>query len=328
MMKKDKGSFSNILKVLRIVIGLALLYFAVKDANWADLKKAILSADLNWLWLALAMVLAGTALKIWRWSLLLGNFGLSKNWFTIARAYLVGQAANILLPFRGGEVIRTGMLVRGDVVVETSKIAGTIVIEKSLDLFALTAATLAVLPYLKEISHNTILKDLIFACGLVLVLLMAFMLISYPFWARIRQRLIHQPQKWAASIVEKGDQFIQSCGWLKNWKRVLPVIGLSILIWVFMWLNNLPVFRSVGLRADPWLGLFILVLVYIGLIPALTPGNIAPFYFFAQLGLVTFNVPSDEALAFAILLHAVVTLPVLMLGGISLLINKQTRETV
>jgi uncharacterized protein (TIRG00374 family) len=327
MKKEGNGIFSKIIKAIRIVVGLALLYFALKGANWNDLKKALLTADLTWLWLALGLVLAGTALKIWRWFLLLDHFGLSKNLFSVSRAYLVGQAANILLPFRGGEIIRAGMLVQGDVLLETSKIAGTIVIEKSLDLFALTAATLAVLPYLNAVSNNAILKELLFGCALVLAFLIVFMLISFLFWPGIRKWLKNRPQKWISAVVEKGDQFIQSCSWLKDWKKVVPVIGLSLLIWGSMWLNNLPVFRSVHLSADPGLGLFILVLVYIGLVPALTPGTIAPFYFFAQLGLVTFNVPSDEALAFAILLHAVVTLPVLILGGISLLINRQNRET-
>ena len=56
----------------------------------------------------------------------------------------------------------------------------------------------------------------------------------------------------------------------------------------------------------------------IGLLPAWMPGNIAPFYFFASVGLRPLNVPLDLGLGFAVVLHAVVTLPVLLLGRLIL----------
>jgi len=42
--------------------------------------------------------------------------------------------------------------------------------------------------------------------------------------------------------------------------------------------------------------------------------------------LKAFNIPLDQALAFAILLHAVVTLPVLIGGGVILLISGRHRQ--
>ena len=326
-MRKNRASLiKKILQFVRILIGFGLLYFALKGANWVDLIKAFQSADWAWLMLALALVLAGTTLKIWRWVLLLRNFGLPKSIFNVSRAYLVGQAANILLPFRGGEVIRAGMLVQGDFVVQTSQIAGSIVIEKSLDLFALTFATFLVLPYLQVISNRSIIYKLVLVSAMVLLLIILFGFVVYTQWPKIRKQIEHKSQKWTFSIIEKGDRFVESCLWLRDWKKLFVLLVITVMVWVSMWLTNLPVFGSVNLAADPMLGLFILVLVYIGLIPALTPGNIAPFYFFAQLGLVTFNVPKEEALAFAMLLHAVVTLPILVLGGVSLLFQNREKD--
>jgi uncharacterized protein (TIRG00374 family) len=256
---------------------------------------------------------------------MLGSYGLSRSAFNVTRAYLVGQAANIMLPFRGGEVIRAGMLAQGDVV-QISQVVSTIVIEKCLDLFSLTAVTLIVLPDLREISNSSIVHGLILFSVLAMVLFAAFMLVSFKYWSIIKQRFNQSPH-WITLTIEKIDRIIASSHWLKEWKSVIPILGLTVWIWVLMWLINLPVFRSVNLPADPMLALFILVLVYVGLIPALTPGNIAPFYFFAKLGLVTFNIPANEALAFAILLHAVVTLPILLLGGLLLLLQKKEKDT-
>jgi hypothetical protein len=65
----------------------------------------------------------------------------------------------------------------------------------------------------------------------------------------------------------------------------------------------------------------VVVLIYIGGIPALMPGNIGPFYFFASLGLTLYGIQSEPALTFAIVLHALVTLPSLAAAGLSLLLQ-------
>ena len=64
-----------------------------------------------------------------------------------------------------------------------------------------------------------------------------------------------------------------------------------------------------------------LVLVYIGLFPALMPGNVGPFYFFAGLALVPFGVLHEQAIIFAVVLHAIVTIPPLLAGAIGLFIR-------
>jgi uncharacterized membrane protein YbhN (UPF0104 family) len=65
----------------------------------------------------------------------------------------------------------------------------------------------------------------------------------------------------------------------------------------------------------------VLVLVYIGLIPALMPGNLGPFYFFASFALLPFGTDRDQAVTYAVILHAIVTLPALLAGGIGLLVH-------
>jgi hypothetical protein len=88
-----------------------------------------------------------------------------------------------------------------------------------------------------------------------------------------------------------------------------------------MWLTNLLVFKSLGLPLGLTAAGLVLILVYIGLIPALMPGNIGPFYFFARQAVMPFGILTDEAILFAVVLHAIVTLPALLAGLIGLLIR-------
>jgi hypothetical protein len=95
-----------------------------------------------------------------------------------------------------------------------------------------------------------------------------------------------------------------------------------------MWLTNLMLFTSLGLPLGATAGGLVLVLVYIGLLPALMPGNIGPFYFFASLALVPFGILHETAITYAILLHALVTLPPLLGGAVGIAIHSKPLPSI
>lgn len=324
--KKRSLNTLTILRGLRIALGLILLVFALQGANWIELRKSLTAANLIWLLLALGVVVLGLVLKIWRWSTLLHNFGLKNPFRLVSEAYLAGQAANILLPIRGGELIRIGMMGKGDAS-GLARLAGTVAVEKFLDLVALTGLTLFVLPSLRSIGNSYIPQGLAIFAIVAMVFLVVYVFWAPRLWSIIQRKTQSSHSRWIVHSAEVIGQFVESSIWLKDWRKIISSLLVTLLIWCLMWVTNLLAFRSVYLSADPLMAGLVLVLVYIGLIPALMPGNIGPFYFFAQLALRAFDIPLDQALAFAILLHAVVTLPVLVIGGVILLASGRKRQT-
>jgi len=314
------------LRVLKILLGLTLLVFALKGANWIELRKSLTAANLTWLLLALGIVVIGLVLKIWRWSMLLHNFGLKNPFGLVSEAYLAGQAANILLPVRGGELIRIGMMGKGDAG-SLTRLVGTVAIEKFLDLLALTGLTVLVLPSLRSIGSSYIPQGLAIFAVVAVIILIAYVFWAPRFWPVIQRKIQSSHSRWIVRSAEVIGQFVESSSWLKDWRKIASSLLVTLIIWCLMWATNLLAFRSVDLGADPLMAGLVLVLVYIGLIPALMPGNIGPFYFFAQLALRAFDIPLNQALAFAILLHAVVTLPVLVIGGVILLISGKLKTS-
>jgi len=265
-------------------------------------------------------VVTGVILKIWRWSTLLNNFGLGMPLKRISEAYLAGQAANILLPIRGGELIRIGMLGKADAS-SLARIAGTIAVEKFLDLLALTGLAILVLPSLRSIGSHYIPQGLAIFTVAAIAFLGVYVFWAPRLWPILKNKTQGSHSRWIVRGAEVIGQFVESSVWLRDWRKISSSLLITLVIWCLMWATNLLAFRSVYLRADPLMAGLVLVLVYIGLIPALMPGNIGPFYFFAQLALRAFAIPFEQALAFAILLHAVVTLPVLVIGGVILLLS-------
>ena len=122
-------------------------------------------------------------------------------------------------------------------------------------------------------------------------------------------------------FIDLFDGWMENSQWLRNPRQVFPGVLLTIVIWGVMWSTNLLLFRSFGFALGGTAAGLVLVTVYVGLFPALMPGNVGPFYFFAQLSLVPFGIIHDQAVAFAIVLHAIVTLPPLLGGALGLLIR-------
>jgi uncharacterized protein (TIRG00374 family) len=306
--------FKTFLTILKLLLGLGLFFLAVRGIRWGDLMSGIKSADLVWLVLAIFSVLFGLSLKLWRWAIFIKNYQIKAGFGRIFRAYFVGQAANIILPLRGGELIRIGYFT--DQPQNLPAVATTIVLEKYMDLVALTIS--GILISLKFSVDNLLnLRSLLIPLIVILTLFLVLVVSSGPqVWRKIRanRRVPDRLRVWVDRLVEVSQ-------WLKKPKQVMPGICLTALIWVMMWSTNLILFRSLGLSLGGIAAGLVLTLVYVGLFPALMPGNIGPFYFFASLALLPFGITHEPAVTFAIILHALVTLPPLLGGAVGIAIH-------
>ena len=95
-----------------------------------------------------------------------------------------------------------------------------------------------------------------------------------------------------------------------------------------MALTNLLLFRALNIHPGWQASGLVIVLVYIGVLPALMPGNIGPFTYFAQLALIPFGIGTSTALAFAVLLYGIVTIPPLFIAGVMLLFSRKKEPQI
>ncbi len=127
---------------IKIALGLLLLYLAFQRVDWAVLLDALQTVSAFWLVMAVLSVLLSLGLKVWRWDLLLRNYQLRIPPARLTSAYFLGQAANILLIIRGGEVVRIAAAHQPEED-DWVEITATIAIEKYLDLLFLVLLMLA-----------------------------------------------------------------------------------------------------------------------------------------------------------------------------------------
>jgi hypothetical protein len=93
-----------------------------------------------------------------------------------------------------------------------------------------------------------------------------------------------------------------------------------------MALTNLLVMLAVGLPWDPRAAVLVLVLVFVGSVPALVPGNIGPFHFFSMLALSLLGISGVKSAAFALFLHALVTLPPILLSAVIVVMSARSHN--
>ena len=313
-------TFKRILPWLKALIGLALLAFVLLWVDWSVALVYLRSADLSWLLLGVVFALLLLMVKTIRSGLLLRHVRVRVTAFQVFEAYMAGQALNILLPFRGGEVVRFSMLGAADPE-RAPESASSIVAEKALDALALALLVGVLLLTLPAGRAAEAMAHLLPQVGALLLMLWGLLLLGFFLWPYLFPMLNRHAGGSVSRVMERADETILRWrDWLLSPRRMLPVFMLTLLNWLLMWVMNLILFKAVGIPLGGAAAALVLALLMVGLLPAVSPGNIGPFHFFATLALRPFGVPVEQGMAFAILLHAVVTLPTLLIGGVILLL--------
>ncbi len=315
--------------LVRGAAGLALLYFALRGLDWRNVAGALAGLDWRWAVAALCSVALSLALKALRWQVLLKGAVPQSGWPNLLGALLAGQAANIVLPVRGGELSRA-LLVAPPSASRVGVLA-SIGAEKIFDLVALTVLAVGWLPGALLAGQSGgaeslypawpgILASVAGALGLWAVVMWGEAL-----WQGLRRwlepRLLRgaRARRWLSVPLRWADEILVGLRALRSPAVFLPAIALTIVIWANMLATNLLLLNAFQLNAPLLAGVAVLVLIHIGLLPAIMPGNIGPFYFFTKVALQPFGVAAPVALSYAVLLHALVVLPPLAGGGVFLL---------
>jgi uncharacterized membrane protein YbhN (UPF0104 family) len=313
------------LVLIKIVIGIGLLIISFWRVEWEQFGESLRKINLAWLLAVILVVVLSLLLKILRAHIFLKNFGLQVPFMRVLEAFYLGQAVNILLPSRGGDLVRIGYLCvkRSS---DLPQITVAIALEKFLDLIAMAVIALSVAAYLPT-ERASWVRGWLFPVSILAAVALIIVLVWGPIlWSKVRYRVLDWSHPRVQNGVQMIDKLVESSLWLRSAKILLPAIVITSTIWIVMWLTNTVFFAGFGFEIPFVGGGLVLILSYIGAIPAVIPGNVGPYYFFNQLGVMSFGISPEDGLAFVILKHAVVVLIPLLASGISLLSSAGMRN--
>jgi glycosyltransferase 2 family protein len=308
--ERTRNIRSWVFVILTNVISLICMAWVLNGAGlthiWGEVRR------MRWAWVALAVSsnVIAYLLQALRWKLLLRPIE-PVPFFYSARAIYVGLFANEVLPLRAGELIRCFLLSRSSSVPLSVTFASAL-IERIFDGVWLMACFFFCLhvhrmpPVLVEGGY--ILGIMIVICAIV---------IGYAMYAK-KQSLdlffgLAYP-RWFNTLIED-----------------LHLIGHSRYLYysflvsgVFLLAQIVPIYtlvKATGL-AIPWTASFVLmVLLRLSSILPQAPGNLGSFHWVTARTLIIFGLPAAHAKRFSIILWAVITIPLVIVGFLALAVT-------
>jgi len=315
---------------LGIGVSLAFLALLLQQLDTDQVLYWLGKANPLPLLLALVLLAADFLLRNLRWCFLLRHFNPTLRPRDTLGPFFAGFALNNVLPLRAGDVIRA-FAFTDELKASSGHIAGTLVVERILDLSALLSLlllTLAVLP-LPQLDwmrgETTVL--------LVVLLLLMIVLITRPEpWRRLLQAL----PLGEGHLRHFSDHLMEGLTSVVSLRAWVVLYATSLLVWCLeggIYLCTVLAITEIGAWLTPWFALSVASLST--LLPS-SPGYIGTFDYFATQALVSGGLQKEAAASAAILIHLILWLPITLAGGAYLLrhwgsgawrrLNKQRRQ--
>ena len=273
----------------------------------ADLGRVFARLSVPAVAVALVFLVAGWGVRILRWWHMLRVLDPGLPFVACVRPFLAGMALNNLLPLRAGDAFRV-VGCRRWLQAPAARVAGTVVIERILDVVALLAIfffCLAGLP--AGVFPRGFVQAAIWGAGGVLVAMLCLLLLA-SWLQRSAARLAGHRWSNAAAMRHIGD-LAGTLALVRSLPRMLALFGLSAVAWACEGAVFAAVALALGIDAElfgPWLSLAAGTLATA--LPS-APGYIGTFHYFAAQGIAAYGVSAETAAAFALTVHAVLWLP-------------------
>jgi len=304
-----------------LAISLLLVLAAARLLNWREIWHLIGQARLPLLALAVGLLAADYLVRCLRWWLILRQSNARASFRDCALVLLAGFGLNNVLPFRAGDVLRAAAFT-ARLRASVSYLAGTLVFERTLDLFSLLAVCLLVTRISQAAFPAAGLLSLLAPLtALALTGLAAALLLA----GRVQALIL----RLIALTVRAPDRRARlerlTASLLRVFTECSPAAGIRfVLLSLLAWGLEAALFVSVSQALGLQLPLEVPLLAFVAanfctLIPS-APGYLGTFHAAAVSVLAAAAVPRNSAAAFALLAHAALWLPVTTAGLVSLIV--------
>ena len=302
--------------VLPIALGVFVLYWVYRDFDFARVGDVLLhGTSWGWMLLSLFFGVMSHVFRGWRWKQTLAPLGAYPRAGNCVDAIFVSYATNLVLP-RVGEVSRCGVLARYDGV-SFAKSLGTVVTERLLDgvcILLITGGTFLLqmpvfvrffsetgtkIPSLLHLLTSPWFYVALFSVAGVGVLLY-FLLRMLSFYEKVK------------GVVRSVWEGIMS---LRQVNHIGLFIFYTVAIWACYFLHFYLTFFCFGFTES--LSLLAGLVMFVGgtfavIVP--TPNGAGPWHFAVITMMMLYGVSDADASMFALIVHGIQTLLVIVLG--------------
>jgi glycosyltransferase AglD len=298
-----------------LIVLAAAASWAMHDVRWQSLIRIMGRSHPLWISAASAVSLASVFGMAGRWRAVLRPLAPFVSQVEAFQAMIVGYAASLVVPGRGGELARAEWLGRRSGLPRAA-ILGSILLDHVVSAAGLFTA-IAVLPFVLDLpgwlNSGIWLAASVFAVALTTV----FLLRPKPGMPALGLTAVPQSGLAAAvtGFVARARIGLTAVG---DRRALARSYGVSLVTWMLEVVVVMLTLRAFDIRVPPGVGLLVLVAVNVAMVvPFAPPANFGTVEVGATLALMEYGVPKEHALAFALGYHLLQVIPI-GVGGLTL----------
>ncbi len=309
---------------LGILISVGFLYLFGRQLDYAKIWESFKSVNYFYLLLAGALQLLTLLIRAERWKYILDPIK-KTTLYSMFTATTIGFMSNYIFPARMGEVIKAYVIGNREKISKSSAFA-TIVVERVFDgfsvlMFLILVVTCYPFPasfYQNPYLHPHKLKIAGIVIGGIYVLMLAGLLMMTHYYSRVVRFLDGRRKPDSGKIWDKLIHFINSFSQglesLKGGAHIGRILLLSFMIWIAIFCSFYVAYQAFGFQLSFFSSILLAVIIAAAVAIPSSPGFIGTFHFACASGLILLGVEASVAKSFAILVHAVIILPVIIVG--------------
>ncbi|KXF81355.1 lysylphosphatidylglycerol synthase transmembrane domain-containing protein [Enterovibrio coralii] len=292
-------------------------FLFLKDIDTNELVDLFYQIDLVYIVLAIVMFFFGYACRVERWRVMLKNDNPSLTWKACFSPLFISVAANNILPFRLGDIIRA-FAFNKHLKISVSTSITTLLVERMLDLLMVITILGIILPYLDG-EYSALIG--IGGWGLILIGVIIVAILNFPKVFKPVFRVITSVLKSISvdvgnKVEEIFNKIFLALDYVSTGSTTVKLILWSAAAWVceglVFWLVALAIPTLTNTFAA-WLALPIGTLATV--IPS-TPGYIGTFDYFTSEAMTMGGNSKISATVYALVLHLVIWIPPTIVGAL------------
>jgi len=298
---------SRVPRILGYGLAIASLVWVLRDFHVVQTLHEFARVDYRWVVLGMAFDVLSYGVQGLRWKWLLTPFGRTHLTRTI-RAVYAGLFANLVIPLRPGELLRSYLLADSEEI-SIGKVLGSVGVERLVDL-VIAASGLAIVSLTVDLGRFRKLADTLGIATLallaIIVLLILYLEIKLGGEVAPAEKPKHMPGKAMAAL-----QGLHAMGTAPSfYTAVLTSILMPFCQVVGLW----AMMRGYGLNLSFMAAVVVLLVINLGVSLPNAPANMGSYQFFCVVGLGVFSVGKSTAAGFSFFAWFALTFPIALLG--------------
>jgi uncharacterized protein (TIRG00374 family) len=312
-----KPSPRTVLMVGGTLVSFVFIYLTFRGTNFAALGSAFGRSNYWALIPAIAILAVAIFVRAIRWRLLFPPAARPPT-RAVASAMLVGYLFNSILPARSGEAIRV-LVLRQRAGTPKFEALGTVVAERATDVLALLALLFAIAPAVPTTPWMT---KVLWVGGL-LFLGTATAFVALAVYGERPARLLLRPLTVLPRLsVERmnvaAKNLIRGLTVFRRPVAAVPVFALTLGSWLLIALASWICMSATGLRLGFAAAILVVVATNLAMILPSGPAGVGVFEAATLVALHPFGARGASALSYALILHAVNVVPLIIAGYLAL----------